>query len=220
MNFSLKTEFVSLNSDQRLYHLDIPIIGLTGGISTGKSTVLHLLEKAGFKIISADSLVKSIYTTEEAKYFVTNNFPSVIENNQINFKQLREIVFSDLNAKKMIENFVYSKLPDAFLNNVQTLKQTYPEMKCLMYEVPLLFERRLNNLVDLSVCIYLPRNTQKERLMKRDNISSELAEKILNEQLDIEQKKNKSKYIINNTGTLEDLASEVNGFIQHFFLRS
>lgn len=218
MSLSLKPEFISKTVKTRLYQLDLPIIGLTGGIATGKSTVAELLKTSGLQVLSADQLVKNIYGTTEAKEFIQTHFPQVIENNFIVFKKLREIVFSDPLAKKEVEDFIYSKLPQTFLNAKNELVKNHPQMKCLIYDVPLLFEKGLFLKVDLSICVYLTRNEQKERLMKRDQIGAELAERILNEQWDIEVKKSKADTVIENTGTLKDLEIAVNQFVTKHFI--
>lgn len=213
----LKPEYISKNQSNRLYQLNLPIIGLTGGISTGKSTVADILRNYGFHVLSADQLVKKIYSTKEAVTFVQSNFPEAFEDSQISFKKLRHIVFSDSLSKQKTEEFIYSKLPQTFLDATKELQDQHPNMKCLVYDVPLLFEKGLFEKVDLKVCVYLNRKEQIERLIKRDQISVELAEKILNEQWDIEIKKAKSDAVIENTGTLKDLEKAVSQFVDKHF---
>ena len=217
MDFNLKSEFILKNPNFRLYNLPIPLIGLTGGISTGKSTVAEILKAQGFQIISADKLVKSIYATKEAYQFVQNNYPQVIENNQINFKKYRELVFSDSRIKSNVEQFIYSKMPKFFNDTLKQILLSHPNTKCIIYDVPLLFEKSLDKKVDLSVCVYLPRHDQINRLMLRDNISKELAEKILNEQIDIDLKKSKANAVIDNSGDEHRLKAEVLLFINKYF---
>lgn len=217
MSLHLKNQFISKTPETRLYQLRLPLIGLTGGISTGKSTVAEILKKRGFHLLSADQLVKKIYSTSESLDFIKNNFPNVIDNNHINFKKLREIVFFDQEAKKKVETYIYSKLPSVFLHAQEEILKQFPNAQCLIYDVPLLFEKGLFDKVDLSVCVYLPRETQKKRLMARDQIEADLAEKILNEQWDIELKKSKSDVVISNTGSLDELELEVAQFIKNYF---
>lgn len=217
MLLKLKQKFISKNKDNRLYQLDLPIIGLTGGISTGKSTVAEILKQMGFNIVSADQLVKTIYATDEAKIFIKREFPDAFSDDQINFKKLREIVFTDPIAKKIVEEFIYSKLPLAFTLAKDELIKITPNIKCLIYDVPLLFEKGLDAKIDLSVCVYLPRDIQKERLMKRDQITADFVEKILAEQWDIELKKSKSDAVILNTSSIDDLKIAVAKFIEIYF---
>ncbi len=86
----------NLINDTRLYHIDIPIIGLTGGIATGKSTVSKMLIENGLPLICADSLVKEIYKDNEAKAFIRNLVPDAIINDEINFPALREHFFNSV----------------------------------------------------------------------------------------------------------------------------
>jgi dephospho-CoA kinase len=205
----LKQKFITLNKKSRLYHLDKPIIALTGGIATGKSTVTKLLALRGIEIIDADQLVKSIYEEEETKIFIQENFKQAWVDMKINFKILREIFFKDSNAKNKIEAFIYARLPEVFKHACEKIK----EQDFYVYDVPLLFERDLDKKVDLVVVAYSSRQIQLKRLMERDKIDEKLATSILDQQMNIELKKNRANFILNNSGNLKQLADEVHHFI-------
>lgn len=200
----LKERFVKLAPENRLYHFDRPIIALTGGIATGKSTVTKLLTSKGFEIIDADQLVKNIYALQESKDFVKARFPEAW-NEEIDFKILRELVFKNAAAKTDVEQFIYARLPEAFMNEAKKIK----EQEFYIYDVPLLYERGLDKKVDLSVVIYAPRKTQLARIIDRDGSKEETANKILEHQMDIEEKKEKADFVIDNSGTVVELAAEV-----------
>ncbi|WPU64690.1 dephospho-CoA kinase [Peredibacter starrii] len=209
----LKSKFIKLNEAQRLYGLDKPIIGLTGGIATGKSTVTKLLEAQGLVVLDADRLVKSIYQTQEAKDFIKTNFPETWVNSEINFQKLRELFFHNPKTKEAVEGFIYARLPQAFANAAaQNTKQPF-----YIYDVPLLFEKGLDQKMDLSVLVYAPRKIQRARLMDRDGHIEEMAEKILTHQLDIEDKKLKANFVIDNSAGMEELAAEVKQFLLQVF---
>jgi dephospho-CoA kinase len=198
---ALNPKWISKDPTTRLYHLDVPIIGLTGGIATGKSTVANLFRKAGIAVIDADQLVKSIYQRPEAHEFVQSHFPNTYVDGKIDFKKLREMVFSFPTVKQQVETFIYSLLPEEFLKTYNALgKQDY-----IVYDVPLLFEKGLDQLVDLSVCIYLPEDVQIDRLMERDQIEKGLAIKILRNQMSISEKRDRANISIDNSGSLNDL---------------
>ena len=93
----LKEEFIKLSKADRLYKVEHPVIGLTGGIATGKSTVSRFFAKEGIPVISADALVKTIYEKSDTIEFVKNNWPSSIVNNNIDFSILRKIAFVSVN---------------------------------------------------------------------------------------------------------------------------
>lgn len=201
----LKAKFNKLTEAQRLYGLDKPIIGLTGGIATGKSTVTKILEAKGLIVLDADRLVKSIYQGQEAKDFIKKNFPKAWIDNEISFPKLRELFFHDPKIKESVETFIYARLPKAFAEAAAlNTKQPFH-----IYDVPLLFEKKLDQKMDLSVLVYAPKNVQRARLMDRDGHIEDMAEKILNHQMDIEDKKLKADFVINNSAGLEELAAEV-----------
>lgn len=200
----LQTKWVRLTKEQRLYHLPFPIIGLTGGIATGKSTVAEFFKQKKIPLLSADELVKKIYAGPETIQWVQENFPFAIRDNVVNFSILREKVFSDHASKEKIESFIYSKLPLMFSRELTKLKNP----NVLIYDVPLLFERRLEHLVDVVIVVYASEAQQKSRLALRDNSTPELIEAILQAQLPILQKKQKADLIIDNTKMTEDLEKE------------
>ena len=201
----LKKKFAKLAPAQRLYQYEKPVVALTGGIATGKSTVSKLFKARGLQIIDADQLVKEIYATEEAKAFISSNFPDCVSQKEINFKTLRELVFSDQDVKAKVEGFIYARLPEAFRKAALEIK----DQDFYLYDVPLLFERKLDPLVDLAIVVYAPRKIQLARLIDRDGSKEEIANKILNQQMDIEDKKLKADFTINNSGSMVELAAEV-----------
>ena len=195
-----------LTKNQRLYQLDVPVIGLTGGIATGKTTDSQKLQEKGFAVINADHLVKDIYALPETFEFIRSEFPDVIINEQIQFPLLRQFVFANSENKVKIENFIYARLAQAF--NAAFNKFDHPQM--IIYDVPLLFEKSLQPLFDMTVLVYAPREIQRTRLMKRDNVLEEMAETMLNSQMDIEEKKAKADFIIDNSKSESELAKEIN----------
>jgi dephospho-CoA kinase len=205
---ALKSSYIRLSKDARLYHLEKPIIGLTGGIATGQSTVSKILKDKGFEVIDADALVKSIYQTEEAKNFIRSEFSDAWEE-EINFKTLRNIAFQDHRAKKKIENFIYTRLPEAFKKAADRVWGQH----FYIYDVPLLFEKKLDEKVDYKVVVYAPRDVQRARILARDHSSPEVIENILDQQMDIEEKKGKADFVIDNSGTVEELAAGVEALL-------
>jgi dephospho-CoA kinase len=205
-----------LDSKNRMHQLNCPIIGLTGGIATGKSTVSKMLSQKGLHLISADKLVKKIYQKDEVISFIKNNWPEVFSNNEINFKLLRNVAFSNIETRTKIEVEIYSHLKELFLQEYNHFK----DAKLVIYDVPLLFEKKLDELIDYNVVVYSPREMQIERVIKRDNISREEAELALKNQIDIEEKKNLSNYIIENTSGLDALEQQVSNFINNVLIQA
>jgi dephospho-CoA kinase len=201
----LDPKFIRLTPKNRLYQLEKPIIALTGGIATGKSTVSKILQNDGYTIIDADQLVKSIYEKEQTKKFIKENVPLSWENDKINFPKLREAFFQNKELKNKIEQFIYSNLPDAFISASKDIQN----QDFYIYDVPLLYEKNLEGKVDLVILIYADRKTQLQRIITRDGSTSELANKILDQQIDIDEKKKKSDFVIENVGSMENLTHEI-----------
>ncbi len=210
----LKSKFCKLGPDQRLYNLNAALIGLTGGIATGKSTVSALLKAKGLPIIDADALVKEIYAKESTKALVSRVAPTVSGLKGIDFKALRSIFFKEPEVKSELENHIYGLLPEAFMTSYKRLGS--PDF--VIYDVPLLFEKSLDKKMDLSALVYASEKTQIERLMKRDSIDEELAKTILSHQWPIEKKKAHAEVIIDNSREIKSLEQEVERFLQRLFI--
>jgi dephospho-CoA kinase len=210
---TLKAQFNTLTPSQRLYQLDRPIIALTGGIATGKSTVTKILIQRGIKIIDADALVKNIYQRDEAKEFIKNNVPQAWVHQEISFPKLREIFFKDGEVKKAVEIFIYNLLPQAFLEATQLIT----DQNYYFYDVPLLFEKALDTKVDVSLVVYAPAKVQIARLMNRDGHLEDMAKNILTHQMDIEEKKLNADLVIDNSRSLTELAAEVDQVLLQLF---
>jgi dephospho-CoA kinase len=206
---NLKSRFIKLSKENRLYQIPVPIIGLTGGIATGKSTVADFLRSKNIPVIDADKLVKRIYQKPETKSFIQNEFPDCFENGEIIFKKLREVLFNSLEDLKKVETHIYQYMPEEFKKDYSLFKSP----SFIVYDVPLLFEKNLYPLVDLKVCVYCPRKMQLERILNRDQCSPEVAGQIIDRQLDIEVKKSKSDQIIENIAGKADLIPNIESFL-------
>lgn len=198
----------------RLYQWPVPLIGLTGGIATGKSSVSHLLKKKGFPVVCADELVKQVYQREDILLWLKQCYPDMIKDNQINFIKLRKLFFGTHQVKKEVEAKIYQHLPQMF----SKAAQAFTEFEYLIYDIPLLYEKNLERYFDTCVLVYCPQDTQLHRLTKRDIITPKLADTILKQQINIENKRGKADFVIDNSGELNHLESEVDKFISHYFL--
>lgn len=205
----LNKKFIKLTPDYRLYNFDKPIIAFTGGIATGKSTVTRMLEAKGLKFIDADLLVKNIYRTEESRQFIQTYFPEAWINNEINFAKLRELVFSNPKIKDVIETYIYARLPMAFREAASKITN----QDFYLYDVPLLFERDLDKKVDLKIVVYAPRKIQLARIIDRDGTKEDIANKILDLQMDIEDKKDMADIVVDNSRTEAELAASVENLL-------
>lgn len=214
----LKSNHINLNEKTRLYQCPVPIIGLTGSIATGKSTVTKVLKELGIQIIDADLLVKEIYQGEKALELIREIAPSAIKLNctSINFQVLRELFFNNPNIKTQIESFIYGELPRQFLSALESCD--FQKADFIIYDVPLLFEKELIPLVDDFVLVFTDEKLQLKRLLARDNIDLKQAQKIIDTQISITKKRDLSKNIINNTGDISQLNNNTQKMLKNLTL--
>lgn len=208
----LNPNHIRLNQSERLYQCPVPIVAITGSIATGKSSVTNILRQKGHSVIDADSLIKDIYSLKDVTQFVEKICPDVVVSGKIDFKLLRAKFFNDKDLAIKLEKKLYSFLHEAFNDALKPLLMTNPDY--IFYDVPLLFEKNIADKVDMIVTVYTPREIQMTRLLNRDHIDRNLANKLINSQLDIEHKKRNSHLIIDNSLTIEKLPAEVEKFLQ------
>ena len=213
---NLKPQYIKLTKENRLLDSAQPIIGLTGGIATGKTTVSNYLNSQGYPLICADKIVKKVYQEREMKELLTNLVPDVfMETGQIDFSNLRSKFFNNLEIKFQIEQKLFELYPDILQKEFADLD--FSKFQVLFYDVPLLFEKNLQNKLDCTWLVYSPRSLQIDRLLKRDpNTSIELATKILDAQFPIDDKRKLADHIIENDSSLEHLQTQVDQAIMKY----
>lgn len=209
----LKDDYIKLSAEDRMHGVDIPIVGVTGGIAGGKSSFCGHIKNHNILVISADELIKGIYSKDSSKDFVAKEFPDCLEGDYINFASLRQLAFSDIMVRGKLESFLYKHMPSEFISRINA----YNSPEVVVYDVPLLFEKRLDSMVDMSVCVYCPRVTLMERLQIRDNISDQLANKMLDQQWNIEKKRKNADIVIENTGSPSELEGKAKQFVSEYF---
>jgi len=170
-----------LTAASRLYECPIPIIAITGGIGTGKSTVMNILSKMGHHCLSADQLIKNIYQKDELQSILLKNAPEVLDKKKINFNKLRKKYFENKTLEKKLNTVLFRLLPLEFNSQLK------PHWKNLFYEVPLLFEKELQTKVDTHICIYISEKQQIERAKNRDHNAGKVLE-IIHRQMPLSKK--------------------------------
>lgn len=179
-------------------------IVLTGGIATGKSTVASLFMLHGFLTIDADKIAHKlldIYYEDIGKLFGTE----YIENKKVLRKKLGTLIFSNVEEKTKLENFIHPLIKDEIIKEAAVFES---QKKPYLIDIPLFFERQHYD-IKKSIVVYIPKEMQIERLMKRDNSTKEEALTRINNQLDIDEKKKLATYVIDNTKDLKHLQNEV-----------
>jgi dephospho-CoA kinase len=189
-------------------------IGLTGGIACGKSTVSAMLVSRGAILIDADRIAREVVEPGSPALFkVAERFgQAVIQvDGSLDRKRLGELVFADAAARKELEGLLHPSIRALMRERMDTLEKLYPD-KLVVVDVPLLYESGLQAMFSQIMVVYVPREVQLDRLMKRDGLTLEQAERRLDAQMSIELKKEQADFVIDNQGTLEETQQLVREF--------
>jgi len=213
MDWALKREYIRLNNTNRLYDLDIPIVGLTGGMASGKSSISTMLKNLSFVVLNADQLIKTVYRLPHIIEFLNIQAPKAMTNGKINFVTLRKMFFSQKKLQEDLENILYTYLKDEFIKELHT----YQKPLLAIYDVPLLYEKNLNKLVDVAICVTCTKENQILRIKSRNNLDVTEINKILANQLDTKIKAEKADFVIENNSTMNDLLKKTNELITILF---
>ena len=191
--------------DQRL------ILGVTGGIATGKSTVSEVLSELGAAHIDFDVLSREVVAPgQPALGRIVEYFGKQVldANGSLDRKKMSEIVFQDIEKRKKLESFTHPAIYEEFVRQIEAITATNPKA-IIQVSVPLLIEVNMQHMFDKILVVYASAEQQVARLSKRDGISSEAAANILKSQLPIDEKLDYADYVIRNEGDLADTRRQV-----------
>jgi len=187
------------------------LVAVTGGIASGKSVVSKMLEELGAPIIDYDVIAREIVEPGKPawKDIVAYFGEQVLkEDRQIDRKKLSDIVFRDTEKRKKLEGFTHPRIIEEAARQADEIAGKNPDA-IIQVAVPLLIEINIQYKFHKVLLVYVPRETQIERLIKRDGITREAAESILKAQLPIDEKLGYADFVIHNEGTLEDTRRQV-----------
>lgn len=183
----------------------VKVIGLTGSIAVGKSTVTQYLLTHGYQVLDADIISHQALEQGTSAYQkVVSLFGCVKEDGTIDRKQLGNIVFSSPEKKKLLEDIIHPYVIETLQKGIQECQEPL-----IFLDIPLLFEAHLDYLCDKIIVVYVSEKTQCLRLMKRNHIDETSAMHLIHQQMSIEEKKHKGDYIINNEQNIEDLYQDI-----------
>ncbi|WP_241497512.1 dephospho-CoA kinase [Sulfurovum riftiae] len=178
-------------------------IALTGGIATGKSTVSKLFEKEGFSVIDADTIAHQVLNDASAE--VAGLFGSeVLHENGVDRKALGAIVFNDAEKRKALESLLH---PLIYREILRLSRIEDAKKKPYLIDIPLFFETARYNTYKVIV-VYATQPQQIERGMQRDRLPREEIQRRISAQMDIEEKRGKATYLIDNSGDETQLHQE------------
>jgi dephospho-CoA kinase len=182
------------------------IIGVTGGIASGKSTFLSILGDSGFVTISSDDIVKKLYEKDAPGYkeLVKLGVKGLLDKDgNINKDALRKMVFSDTARKAEIEKLIHPLV----IKEIQAQVQAN-STKNIAVEIPLLFEAGLEKMCTHTVTVYADEHMMIDNISARYGITKEEAQKMIYSQMDMQTKMQKSDFVVMNKGTVEDLRNK------------
>jgi len=183
-------------------------IALTGGISTGKSTVCNLFKLHGFLTIDADKIAHKLLD-ENSDKIIEMFGKQYVENGKVLRKELGKIIFSNEENKLKLEALLHPLIKEEIIKESKIFEE---QNKPYFVDIPLFFEK-MHYPIPKSLVIYTPKELQIERLMKRDNIDENEAKLKISNQMDIEEKKNLADMVIDNSKDLKHLQDEVERII-------
>ena len=182
------------------------ILGLTGGIASGKSTVSKKLKELGSYIIDADKISREVSDSVEILKKLEDTFGSqIIDNNHLDRKKLREIIFEKKEKRKLLNSIMHPIIEKKIIEEIEDNKKE----KLIILDVPLLYETKLEYLCDKVLVVSIDEKIQVERLKARDKIKKKLAKKIINTQMSLAEKIKKADIYIENNGNLDELSKKI-----------
>lgn len=183
------------------------IIGITGGIATGKSTVTAYLRSKRFTVICADE-ISHLLTRKNAKGWkaIQKKFGSdmLMKNQELDREKLAQLIFTNKKAKQQLENILHPMVRSEILKAISRAQKS-TRHKLIFVDVPLLFESGFDKLCDVVMCVYSNQKHQIDRLVKVRRMTKSQALVRIKSQQPLKTKIQRSDIVIENNGTLREL---------------
>ena len=186
------------------------VIGLTGGIASGKTTIVKLLKKNRLAVQDSDLVVEDIYLKPKTKftnYLKKINLGKSLKGKKIDKKIIREEIFSDTKKRKLLESYIHAEVKKA--RNVFLKKHSQKKTKIVFLDIPLLFENKLEKICDFTILFYAPLTIRKKRAIRRRGMQKTILKKIIKSQLNDKIKKKKADFVVSTSINKSRSFSEV-----------
>ena len=177
------------------------IIGITGSIGCGKTYLANIIKKMGFVVYNPDKWVRDFYKKSEFLNIIKQNFPTTFENGVFNKRSLRNLVFNNKDQLEKLEQIIHPFLKKKIKTVINKFSRN---TDVIFFDAALLFEKNWDIYCDYIIVADIDEETQKQRVMKRDNITAEDFYKIIKVQISQAQKRDWADFII-NTGEPENI---------------
>ena len=190
------------------------IIGITGGIASGKSTVTNFLRKQGFQVVDADAVVHQLQKPGGRLFeALVQHFGQeiILENGELNRPLLASLIFSNTEEQEWSKQIQGEIIREELASLRDKLAQTE---SIFFMDIPLLFEQDYSSWFNETWLVYVEPDVQMDRLMKRDQLSKDLAISRLAAQWTLEKKKGLASQVIDNNGSQDQLLAQVNSLLE------
>lgn len=186
------------------------IVGLTGGISSGKSTVSSYLKQLKIPVIDADEVARKVVEpNSQGAREIRKTFGSDVfeEDGSLNRQKLGALIFSNTENRQKLDDLLQPLIKIMILDEIEEYRQKGETM--IVLDLPLLFEKQYEELCEEIIVVYIPRELQLERLMRRNQYTKQEALSRIDSQLSIEEKRKRATVLLDNQGTIQQLYQQV-----------
>jgi|YelNatPaOPRAMG01_1025707.scaffolds.fasta_scaffold48393_3 dephospho-CoA kinase len=186
------------------------VIGITGGVASGKTVVLEMFRELGAETISADKIAHELLSTDSGVISeISENWPEVIDvDGSVSRKRLGEIVFSDESERRKLNDIMHPRIISALEERIRCYRNNENSAEVLAAEIPLLIECNLTGLVDKVLVVVSEQEEQISRLRIRGLETEEAVKRIMS-QMPLEDKKAFADWVIQNSGSIDDTRIQV-----------
>lgn len=190
------------------------IIGLTGGIASGKSTVARMLEEKGAYLLDADRIAREVVEPDQPAWQEIVDWLGesiLLPDRNIDRAKIAGLVFKDRQMLMKLNSTIHPRVGSRLAELTEMIKEKDSDA-IIVYDIPLLIEADMQRVVDLVLLVYVPPETQIDRLQKRDGLSCTEAELRLENQIPLDDKKQYADVVIDNSGSIDETARQVDCF--------
>ncbi|HEX9476931.1 MAG TPA: dephospho-CoA kinase [Candidatus Dormibacteraeota bacterium] len=187
----------------------VKLIGLTGGVGSGKSTVAEIMRELGAEVVDADEATHAVYEPGNPGYqaIVREFGQEYLTGGHVDRARLGELVFRDPDARRRLNSIVHPLVREWMAR--KTAEAAERGAAVVVQDVPLLFENSLERLFSSVVLVYIPEALQLERLVSGRGFTPERAQAVIAAQMPIETKRGLAQHVINNSGSREETRAQV-----------
>ena len=189
------------------------IVGLTGGVASGKTAVSRILNEEGAYIIDADQIARELVQPHKPAWDeIVRAFGTEIlqEDGSVHRKKLADKIFTDPEQRKVLNQILHPRIEEEIDRRAKEIGQNDPEA-IVVIDAPLLVELGMHHKVDRLIVVTSTPAQQRERLKKRDGRSPEEALKLFSSQMLVEEKQKLADFVIRNEGSLEEMKKRAKG---------